>query len=143
MILNKKIVPNFTSRETIEDRIWWKMCDYNMGMPVPLNKADLSESFVYDRKFGVFPVGRCYHQFVMATLQAWNLGKEDYLDIEKEEVGSKRHHFDVYDISDFYLTNTVGTCYLSSISSTVQAGKKGNLNSRELDYFYPVRYNRD
>jgi hypothetical protein len=71
------IKPDFTSMDTLDDVIWCVMCDQQMSMPVQLIDADLSIPFIYDRRYGVFPVSNGHHQNAMATILAWdNGGKE-------------------------------------------------------------------
>ena len=133
-----KITPNFRD---LQDKIWWKMYDCNMSRPVQLNKADLSKPFLYDRRYGVFYVGFAHHRFAMALLLSLDYGEYDYLDLDHTQFGiSDFRKIDVHGYADYYIENTEGTCYRSSLSDNVIAGKKGHLNSNELDYFYPVDY---
>lgn len=74
--------PDFTSKETLDDKFWYSMCDYNMGFPVPLNEADLTQPFVYYRKYGVFYVGAGQHHFALSLLLAWEFGVKNYLRID-------------------------------------------------------------
>lgn len=140
-VLIKPIKPDFSSRTTVEKEIWWKMVDFGLSMPVPLHKADLTKPFVYDRSFGVFYVPAAKHQSAMSLLLAWQLGKQNYLDIEPSDIDI--HECNLSDtgvLSDYYLEHTKGTCFLSSVSKKIKAGKKGNLNSDELDCFGMVDY---
>ena len=117
------------------------MCDVGFSRPVPLNEADLNKPFVYDRRYGVFYVGFGKHPFAMALLLAWDKGVNSYIDIDHKAIGiSDFESSEASPYSDYYLANTQGTCYLSTQSKTVKAGAKGNLNSMELDYFFPVDY---
>jgi hypothetical protein len=139
--MKKPINIIFESKESLKDEIWWSMCDAGMSFPVPLRKADLSKEFLYDRRYGVFYCDYGKHQFAMAQILAWDLGEENYLDIDYKSLGfSDFSRRDIYKYSDYYLTNTKGTCFLSSVSNSIKVGKKGNLNSNELDYFYPIQY---
>lgn len=135
------IKPDFSSREALDDRIWWAMCDVEMSFPVSLNEADLTKPFVYDRRYGVFYVNIGMHVFAMALLLAWDQGVHKYMRIDYKPLGiSDFMGGDACAYSDYFLENTKGTCYLPSLSKTIKAGAKCNLNDMELDYFYPVDY---
>jgi hypothetical protein len=136
-----KLKPDFSSKDAIQDEFWWAMCDAGMSFPVPLRKADLSKEFVYDRRYGVFHCNFGKHQFVMALLLAWDQGVKNYLDIDHKKLNiSDWGKREIYNFADYYLENTKGTCFLSSQSKSIKVGKKGNLNSMELDYFSPIHY---
>lgn len=123
-------------RKTMPQELWWKMCDYRMSEPVPLEKADLSKPFVYDRAFGVFYVGASHHQSVMALLFAWHRDHEDYLDLDVSGFGLREPC--PIDLAERYLTMHVGTCFKSSVSQKVICGFLKNMNEKERDYFHPL-----
>lgn len=137
----KPIKPNFKCRDSIQDELWWAMCDAGMSFPVPLRKADLSRPFLYDRRYGVFYCGFAKHQFAMALLLAWDNGVEDFFDIDHEKLGvSQWESRRPSAFADYYLENTKGTCFKSAVGKSIKAGKKGNLNGLEIDYFGMVDY---
>lgn len=116
----------------------WKMVDACMGDPMPLVKfsADL---WVYDRKWGIFRVPSGFHNAAMATLAAFHQGKLNYIElIQGWREGSQ-------DVAERYLMETPGTCYKSSVSPTIIAGKREHLNSAERMAFrqYQIRYLED
>lgn len=117
------------------------MCDSGISFPVPIDEADLSRSFVYDRRYGVFYVTFGRHHFAMALLLVWDLGVYNYLHIDYEKLGiSEFRSDDIYEYSDYFLSKTKGTCYKSSQAKSIKAGQRGNLNERESDYFVMVDY---
>lgn len=137
------IKPNFQTNDSLKDELWWAMCDAGMSRPVKLVNADLSKEFLYDRRYGVFYCQFGKHQFAMALLLAWDLGVENYLDIDHIKLGvSDWAAREVSTFADYFLENTKGTCFKSSVGKSIKSGKIGNLNSMELDYFYPVDYLR-
>lgn len=113
----------------------WAMMDVHMWNPVPLNKLDF-DLWVYDRKWGVFRVPSAWHNAAMATLAAFHQDKLNYVELyQKWGDGSQ-------DVAERYLMDTPGTCYKSSVSSKIIAGKRENLNRaekmafRHLDIMY-------
>lgn len=123
-------------RKTMRDELWWLMCDYKMSEPVPLNTADLTKPFVYDRVFGVFYVPPARHQAAMALLLAWHNDCRTYFDLDLKKLGLRDH--DTADLSEYYLINHLGTCFKSSVSKSIICGLLTNLSSVEKDYFYPL-----
>lgn len=133
------IIPDF---HNLKDELWWKMCDYEMSIPLPLEQYDFEEypSWIYDRRYGVFFSPFASHQHALCLLSAWDQGYEDPFEVPEPEWASKFNYLP-YEMADRFLINTPGTCFLSGQEgSEVIAGKKGNLNEIELDYFYPVTY---
>ena len=117
------------------DKQWWKMDSANMSYPVPLAKADLSKPFVYDREFGVFYVPCGYHQSAMSLLLAFKHGCKDGVDVAEKlnlEYSSGT--------ADYWLENTQGAAFRSSVGEKIQAGKKGNLTVIERRIFGDVQY---
>lgn len=121
--------------EWITDGIWWAMCDANMSDPVPLEQADLTQPFVYDRKYGVFPVSKGSHQVAMSLILAWHLGFKNGVRVAEN---LKLSYSD--GTADHYLKNIEGTAFLSSVGKNVCAGHKTNLTEKEKDYFGKVTY---
>ncbi|MFK5882794.1 MAG: hypothetical protein QM489_00400 [Candidatus Izemoplasma sp.] len=116
------------------------MCDSGMCRPITLMEMVRTklESFVYDRRYGVFPVSFGKHQSAMNTILAWDLGDHQGSSMCRRDVqqtlGIERH-YGLSGCADYYLINTVGTCFRSSVSQVVWIGKAGNLNENEKDYF--------
>lgn len=132
---------DFSDTDNIPDEYWHAMCYAGLSTPIPLNEADLSQPFVYYRKYGVFYVPPQKHPFALALLLAWEEGVNDYLNIDNNKLGIPEFRkIDVYSYSDYFLENYPGTCYMSSVNKKIRVGKKGNLNSNEIDYFYPIEY---
>lgn len=119
----------------ITDQKWYAMCNANMGEPVPLDKADLYKPFVYDRKYGVFPVSKGNHQVAMSLLLAWQYELKNGV-LVADKLNLKYSH----GTADYYLKNTQGTAFMSSVGKSICAGQKSNLNETEMDYFGKVTY---
>lgn len=134
---------DFSDKDNIPDKIWWALCDAGLSMPVPLIEADLSQPFVYYRKYGIFYVPPQKHPFALAFLLALEEGVTNYLNIDHTKLGiSDFRKIDVYSYSDYFLENYVGTCYMSSVNNKIRVGKKGNLNEREIDFFDLIEYSK-
>lgn len=116
------------------DERWWRLCDFNTGAPAALSRDSASTpSFVYDRKFGLIPVGMGHHQGVMALLLAWHLGLDDGVDAAKFlGVGYSGG------AADRFLMRK-GTAFRSSQSRTVEVWRAENLEDWEIAYFGQVR----
>lgn len=117
---------------------FWKACDAKMGEAQHLSQF-VGDLWVYDRKWGVFRVPPGYHNAAMATLAAFNQGKLSYIDLMESSLDGSQ------DIAERYLMTTPGTCYKSSVSSTVIVGKREHLNAAERMAFrhYQIRYLED
>jgi hypothetical protein len=114
---------------------WDAMCNANMEEPIPLEQADLTKPFVYDRRYGVFPVPRGSHQIAMSLLLAWEHGlKNGVLVAEKLKLSYS------HGTADHFLKHTEGTAFLSSVGKSICAGSKANLNEKEKDYFGRITY---
>lgn len=119
----------------ITDRKWNAMCDVNMSEPIPLEQADVSKPFIYDRKYGVFPVPNGSHQVAMSLLLAWQYDlKNGVLVAEKLKLSYS------HGTADYYLKNTQGTAFLSSVGKNVCAGHKNNLTENEKEYLGRITY---
>lgn len=128
----------FTLPDGITNRMWYQMCDCNMSLPEPLEVANLSKSFVYDRKFGVFQVPSGSHQAAMSLLLSWHHGLNNGVKVAEH---LKLKYSD--QTADYYLLNISGTAFLSSVGKSVYAGKINNLNEKEKDYFSNIKYIHD
>lgn len=136
--IKTRLKPDFNN---LKDKFWWAMCDSGCSLPNPLGASKIPKSFIYDRRYGVFEVDFACHPSVMQMFLAWDNGfyRPARLIDKYEHFGLKR--FCPYSLADYWLENTRGTCYGSSISRRIICGRKGHLSSRELDYFFPVHYN--
>lgn len=117
------------------EKQWYGMCSCNMSLPVPLHKANITKPFVYDRKFGLFYVPFGYHQSAMSLLLAWQLG----LDKGVQVVTKLKIAFSS-ETADYWLENTPGAAFKSSISYFVQAARPNSLNAIERRIFGEICY---
>ncbi len=114
------------------DKQFWAMCDAHMSRPVPLNDADLSRPFVYQRGYGVFYVPGGCHPAAMSLLLAFNHGYLNAIDLASElnlEYSSAT--------ADRWLEETPGAAFKSSVGKRIQAGK---LSLSELRAFGEVDF---
>lgn len=101
-----------------------------LSRPVPLAKADLSKSFVYQRGLGVFYVPFGHHPGAIAMLFALNNGFDNGIDacealgLEYSQGATIR-----------WLRETPGAAYKSSVGRRIRAGKIENMSAAELRYF--------
>lgn len=114
---------------------WWRMCDVNMELPVPLAKADLSRPFVYCRQYGVFFVGYGHHQSAMSLLLAFECGVRGGIEVGKL-LGLKFP----YETADRWLEQTPGAAFKSSVSSKVYAWRPENLTVIEKRFLGPIEF---
>lgn len=117
------------------DEQWWSMCDVHLDLPVPLAKADLLRPFIYDRKWGVFYCPPGLHLSGMSLLLAFHMGLNKGVDVAEQlkveySCGS----------ADYYLERTSGTCFKSSVSRAIKAGRRGSLSPMELRILGAVDY---
>ena len=100
----------------ITDRHWYKMVDSGMSRPIPLQEADLSKPFVYQRGFGVSYVNPGYHRSAMSLLYTFHKGHVGFSDMLREE------NFDPFDefsqAADAW-SELPGTAYLSSVGEEI------------------------
>ena len=123
----------------VTDKIWYAMCDCNMSLPEPLEQADLSRPFVYDRKYGVFAVPSGKHQGAMSLLLAIQNGCTDSYEV------AKMLGISTYSVpkatADHYLKSTFGAAFRSSIGSQgVFTWTPKHLTEKEKDYFGKSTY---
>lgn len=143
--MNKPIVPDFTSKDTVTDRIWWSMCDAHMAMPIPLKEftvGDLLEcksGFVYDRRYGIFPAVPAHHAIIMSTILAWDYGEYRCINLEKH-IELNRYCPTAADWASYYLEHYEGTCYISSLSTSLQLWDEAHLNDDEREVFWHFSY---
>jgi len=122
---------------------WWDMCDAGMGMPVPATRdaARECDSFVYDRRWGLFPVGVGMHYYAMATLLAFHhsMGRREYQRVDDYRSG-------LQDMAEVYLDTIPGTAFRSSVSTRLTCGRREHLTRTEAGILfadYEIRYIRD
>jgi len=113
------------------DKQWYAMCDANISLPVPLAKADLTKSFIYDRQWGLFyvPFGR--HQSAAATLLAFHRGVDRFYEIGLQ----------VDNLADTYYETIPGTAFKSSVGTRlVKTWSPQSLTAVEKRILGPVQY---
>lgn len=111
------------------------MSEFSMGDPRPLYLADLTRPFVFDREYGVFYCPAGTHRGAMALLLAWRHGLESGQDVARK---FGLNYPD--DVADLYLRTTHGTCFKSSTSPHILAGRLGNLSAIEARLLGSVEY---
>jgi hypothetical protein len=112
--------------------------DNDIEYPVALAEHDLTGCWIYDREYGVFEVPIGYHECVMAYMYAWKKGYQDPFDIP--DLKSVTINYLAAAAEEFL--SLPGTAYMSGAwyKSEIRAGKRGNLNRNELNYFGEVDY---
>ncbi|MEJ6003736.1 hypothetical protein [Paucibacter soli] len=117
------------------DPQWWAMCSINMDLPHPLDKADLSRPFVYQRGYGVFYVPGGRHQAVMSLLLAFQHGLNSGVDVANKlslEYSSGT--------ADHWLEHTPGAAFKSSVGKHVQVAGPDSLTAIERRILGSVQY---
>lgn len=112
------------------DEQWYLMCDLHMSSPVPLHEADLFQSWVYYRPWGIIYVPSGHHQAAMATLYTFHHGGLRYV-AYAEELALPGYRAQET-LADRFLTQLEGTAFRSSVSPVIIAG---TLDSRERQAF--------
>ena len=129
------------NQNCITDEMWWSICDANMSEPINLVGADISQSFVYDRKFGLFYVGSGYHQQAMSVILAFHHGFTNLMEV-RTELNLKS----TSEAADFWLEKIEGTAFKSSVCKKIIAWNSTNLNFsekrifKEIDFLSTKRY---
>lgn len=108
---------------------WSRMVELQMARPIPLTEADTSRPFIYSREHGLMYTPMGYHNAAMATLYAWRLGKESYIDL--------LHLFTrlPYEAADAFIEFVPGGAFRSSMSSKVQVWNTAKLTPAERRAF--------
>lgn len=101
--------------------------------PVALENADLSQPFVYDRKYGLFYVPMGYHQVTMSTLLAFHFGMVCGFDVAK-----KLNLIFACETADYWLEHIPGTAFKSSCTKNVLVAHCSNLNAHEKLFFKQI-----
>jgi hypothetical protein len=117
----------------ITEAMWWKMCDCQMELPIALDKADLSQPFIYERKWGVFYVPSGYHQAAMSLLLAFQHGL-----VSGVEVAKKLNLKHSEETADHWLEFTQGAAFRSSVGKKINVATTKNLSIHERRYFGEV-----
>jgi hypothetical protein len=109
---------------------WSQFCEFCMSDPVPLSIADLTRPFVYERQYGVIYVPGGYHPSAMSFLLALQLGCEDGIDAaEKLNVTYSSG------TADYWLENTPGAAFKSSVGKRIQVATGRGLTVQERRMF--------
>lgn len=117
---------------SITDEMWWAMCNHHMGVPVALSQADLTQPFVYERRFGVFSVPFGHHSGAMALLLALQYDKTSYLDVTQR---LDLKPYDVHAAADYWLMHTPGAAFRSSQGKSLLIGTRKGLTVQERRAF--------
>ncbi len=112
------------------DEQWWNMCDAGMGLPLPLDQADLSKPFVYDRSYGVFYVPMGQHQHAMSLLLAFQHGLASTMGLA-EKLGLEPHG----ETADRWLESTPGAAFRSTVGKRIQVATGKGLTAQERRLF--------
>jgi hypothetical protein len=112
------------------DPQWWAMCDFHMGLPVPLAEADLTRPFVYERRWGVFYVPMGMHRGAMSLLLAFQHGLTGGIAV------AERLGLDYSEgTADHWLQHTPGAAMLSSQGTQILVGTGRGLTPLERRRF--------
>ncbi len=137
-----KIIPAMTPKDITQEH-WYAMCGHGLSMPEPLNKADMKKPFMYQRGLGFMYCSGGHHAIASGVLLAFEMGLMCSIDAQKEM--KTRHNgrpFDCCAMMDYWILNTEGTAFKSSVSKTITAGFRGSLNAFEIRQFgeHNIRY---
>ncbi len=114
----------------ITDRQWYKMVDSGMGKPIPLNSADLTKPFVYQRGWGVSYVNPGYHRSAMTLLFTFHKGHVRFSDMLNDE------DFDPFNelqqAADAW-AELPGTAWRSSVSNEIMVNDINLFEKRIFD----------
>lgn len=112
---------------------WNKFCDFGMSLPIPLEAADLTKPFIYERCYGVFYVPSGMHVSAMSFLLALQHDCQHGIEVA-EKLGLKYSS----GTADHWLEHTPGAAFRSSVGKTVQVGSDRGLTIQERRLFGPV-----
>lgn len=107
------------------DEMFWGMCDCNMSDPIPLEHANLTKPFVYERRWGVFYAPFGYHQSAMGLLLAWQHGCLKALQAA-EKLGITHDA-----VADYWLEHTPGAAFRSSVGRKIIVASLKSLTIHE------------
>lgn len=113
----------------ISDEMFWGMCDAHMSDPVPLQQADLTKPFVYERRWGVFYTPFGYHQSAMGLLLAWQHGCRKVIPVT-EKLGIAHDG-----AADYWLQHTPGAAFRSAVGKKIQVASLKGLTLLERRLF--------
>lgn len=136
------IQPTLIPSEITDDH-WYAMSNNGLAMPIHIAKANLKKSFIYQRNLGVMPCGDGLHTCAAALLVAFNMGLLDSVDAQRQLENQTKRDLSSHGMMDYWLLNTAGTAFLSSVSrGVILAGKRENLNAFEIRFFgeHNIRY---
>lgn len=114
----------------ITDKMWWKMCDFHMALPIALGDADLTKPFVYERKWGVFYVPMGMHPHAMSLLLAFQHDLTSGI-----KVGEKLGLSYSDETADYWLEHTAGSAFRSSVGKKIQVANTKGLTVQERRLF--------
>lgn len=119
-----------TDFATLKNRQWNQFCDFGMSDPVPLASADLTRSFVYERRFGVFYVPSGMHTSVMSFLLALQMGCDHGIDAA-EKLGVAYSG----GTAEYWMEHTPGGAMRSSVGKRIHVGDAQSLIDEECSRF--------
>lgn len=114
------------------------LAKHNMSSPITLESANLTKSFVYDRKFGFFYVAGGSHNIAMSFLYAMHHGFNDiHKMFEHPDFSNMKGRGSIClgEISDRYISEIEGVCFKSSVSNYILGGSPSHINRREMTFF--------
>lgn len=114
----------------LTDRQWNKYAEFNMSDPVPLGEADLTKSFVYERRHGVIYVPGGMHVSAMSLLLALQHDCEDGIAVA-EKLKLKYSS----GTADHWLEHTPGAAFRSSVGKRIQVATGRGLTIQERRLF--------
>jgi hypothetical protein len=117
----------------LNQRQWNCLCDFHMNKPVPLEKADLGRPFVYERQYGLFYVPFGFHQSAMSFLLALQHGLDHGIEVA-EKLKLKYSE----GTADYWLENTPGAAFRSSVGKRIQVATGRGLTPQERRLFGDV-----
>lgn len=120
----------FSRPQGMSDQMFWRLCDADLSLPVPLEKADLHRPFVYERRWGVFYAPMGSHQMGMSLLLAWQRGFTRGVECANSMGLSYSS-----DTADYWLENTPGAAFRSSVRNKILVSRLSNLSIHERRIF--------
>lgn len=104
-----------------------------MSLPVPLEQADLSRPFVYERQHGVFYVPFGKHQRSMSFLLALQHGCDSGVEV------AQKLGLDYPELTaDHWLEHTPGAAFRSSVGKCNQIGSSKGMTPLERRLLAPA-----
>lgn len=119
--------------DVISEEMYQAMCTCGMSEPVSLAAADLTKSFVHERRRGVFYVDYGHHCSAMTLLLAWQHG------LVRTGQILRKLKIDSHTAAEAWLENTPGAAFRSSVGRSIQVASLMNLSIAERRLFKNVQ----